>query len=34
MPEMGALAYPEFSMSSSVSSAYTVELPGGTKKTA
>ena len=32
MPEMGALAYPEFSMSSSVSSAYTVELPGGAKK--
>jgi Amt family ammonium transporter len=31
MPEMGALAYPEFSMSSSVSSAYTVEL-GGAKR--
>jgi ammonium transporter, Amt family len=32
MPEMGALAYPEFSMSSSVSSAYTVEVQGGAKK--
>ena len=31
MPEMGALAYPEFSMSSSMSSAYTVELPGAKK---
>jgi Amt family ammonium transporter len=34
MPEMGALAYPEFSMSSSVSSAYTVEMPGGAQKSA
>jgi Amt family ammonium transporter len=31
MPEMGALAYPEFSMSSSVSSTYTVEAVGGGK---
>jgi Amt family ammonium transporter len=34
MPEMGALAYPEFSMSSSVSSAWTVETPGGAQKSA
>jgi Amt family ammonium transporter len=34
MPEMGALAYPEFSMSSSMSSAYTIETPGGGQKSA
>jgi Amt family ammonium transporter len=32
MPEMGALAYPEFSMSSSVSSAWTVEAAGAGPK--
>ncbi len=33
LPEMGALAYPEFSMSSSATSAWTVEAAGGAKKT-
>ncbi len=34
LPEMGALAYPEFAMSSSTSSTWTVEAPGGAHKTA
>ena len=34
LPEMGALAYPEFSMSTSTTSAWTVESAGGAAKTA
>jgi Amt family ammonium transporter len=34
LPEMGALAYPEFTMSSSATSAWTVEAAGGANKTA
>jgi Amt family ammonium transporter len=33
LPEMGALAYPEFSLSSSATSAWTVEAAGGAKRT-